>query len=250
MAESYSHFPTANEIIISAFELLRVYDANASNVPITSQYTRAIQALNFMLTAWQSDGLQLWARKTSSFALTQGTTSYSVGSGGTIDINRPLKIYNAWRQDTSRSENIDIPIEVLSEDKFYSLANKETEGTPIAIYYDPRYESNSVQEGSTAKGLIYVYQPADATNATNSTIYFRYQRPFNDFTDTSDTLDFPQEWNEAIKFGLAVRLAFVYGTPMLEYDRLKKMADEAKEQAMGFDMENHSFFIQPDTKWN
>lgn len=249
MSESYSFFPDADEIITSAFELIRVYDAGSSNVPLSTQRTRAIKALNFMLTGWQADGLHLWARKTGSFSLTQGATSYTVGSGGTVNINRPQRIYTAWRRDSSSGDNIDTPIEVISEDRYYKLPNKEQEGTPISIYYDPRYESNSVQEGSTAKGLIYVYQPADATAASNVSIYFRYQRPFTDFDSTSDTLDFPQEWGEAIKYGLAVRLAPVYGVPMLEYDRLKVVADKLKETAMGADMEDQSFFIQPDTRW-
>lgn len=243
MTESYSHFPTANEIIISAFEVLRVYDSGASNVPTSTQYTRAIQTLNFMLTAWQSHGLQLWSRKTTSFPLVEGTTSYTIGSGGTIDVNKPMRIYTAWRRDTTA--DTDTPIRILSEKEYDLLNNKSEEGTPNAIYYANRYESNSVQEGATAKGLIYVYQPADATNAANTEIHIRYQRPFNDFDSTSDTLDFPQEWNEAIKFGLAVRLAFVFGTPMLEFDRLKTMAKEILDLAMGNDVEDASLTIYP-----
>lgn len=243
MAESYSFFPDVDEILTSAFELLRVYDAASTNVPLDAQRTRAIQALNFMLTAWQADGLQLWSRKTTSFSLTQGTTSYSIGSGGTINVNKPMRIYNAWRRNTN--DDTDVPLRILSEKEYDLLNNKSEEGTPIAIYYDNRYESNSVQEGSTAKGLIYVYQPADSDHAANSQIYVRYQRPFNDFTATTDTIDFPQEWLEAVKYGLAVRLAPVYGVPMLEYDRLRAIAKEIKDIAMSNDVEDTSVFLYP-----
>lgn len=243
MAESYSFFPDVDEILTSAFELIRVYDAGSSNVPLSTQRTRAIQALNFMLTGWQSDGLQLWSRKTTSFSLTLGTTSYTIGSGGTINVNKPMRIYNAWRRDTDN--DTDVPIKILSEKEYDLLNNKSEEGTPTAIYYDNRYESNAVQEGTTAKGLIYVYQPANSDHVSNSTIHIRYQRPFNDFTATTDTIDFPQEWMEAVKYGLAVRLAPVYGVPMLEYDRLKKMAEEIKEIAMSNDVEDTSVFLFP-----
>lgn len=243
MAETYSFFPTANEIILSAFELIRVSDSESLQVPTTAQYNRAIQALNFMLTAWQADGLQLWARKTTSFALTTGTINYEIGSGATINVNRPLKIYNAWRHESTN--NTDVPIQVVSEKEYNEYNNKEQTGTPISLYYNPRYESNSVQEGSTAKGLISIYQPADATGASLYSIFINYQRPFNDFTATTDTLDFPQEWNEAIKYGLAVRLAPIYGVPMMEYDRLKAMAKEIKDEVLGFDTEWQSLRIQP-----
>ena len=243
MAETYSFFPTANEIILSAFELIRVSDSESLQVPTTAQYNRAIQALNFMLTAWQADGLQLWARKTTSFALTTGTINYEIGSGATINVNRPLKIYNAWRHESTN--NTDVPIQVVSEKEYNEYNNKEQTGTPISLYYNPRYESNSVQEGSTAKGLISIYQPADATGASLYSIFINYQRPFNDFTATTDTLDFPQEWNEAIKYGLAVRLAPNNGVPMMEYDRLKAMAKEIKDEVLGFDTEWQSLRIQP-----
>lgn len=243
MAETYSFFPTANEIILSAFELIRVSDSESLQVPTTAQYNRAIQALNFMLTGWQADGLQLWARKTTSFSLTDGTINYEIGSGATINVNRPLKIYNAWRHESTN--NTDTPIQIVSEKEYNEYNNKQQEGTPIALYYNPRYESNSVQEGATAKGLISIYQPVDATGASLYSIYINYQRPFNDFTATTDTLDFPQEWNEAIKYGLAVRLAPIYGVPMMEYDRLKAMAKEIKDEVLGFDTEWQSLRIQP-----
>lgn len=243
MAETYSFFPTANEIILSAFELIRVSDSESLQVPTTAQYNRAIQALNFMLTAWQADGLQLWARKTTSFALTTGTINYEIGSGATINVNRPLKIYNAWRHESTN--DTDTPIQIVSEKEYNEYNNKEQTGTPISLYYNPRYESNSVQEGATAKGLISIYQPVDATGASLYSIFINYQRPFNDFTATTDTLDFPQEWNEAIKYGLAVRLAPIYGVPMMEYDRLKAMAKEIKDEVLGFDTEWQSLRIQP-----
>jgi hypothetical protein len=246
MAEAYNFFPNAGEIILSAFELIRVADGDSAQTPTTSQYTKAIQALNYMLTAWQADGLQLWARKETSFALTQGNIDYSIGSGATINVYRPLKIYQAWRRDATN--DIDVPLELVSEKDYANYANKLTEGTPIALYYSPRYESNSVQEGPTAAGLIKIYQPADSWHATNTTVYIKYQRPFTDFNATTDTLDFPQEWNEAIKYGLAVRLAPVYGIPMLEYDRLKAMAKEVKEEVMGFDTEWESLKLQPKTR--
>lgn len=243
MAEGYNFTPTVDDIVISAFELIRVADGDSDQVPTTAMKTKAMRTLNFMLTAWQADGLQLWARKTTSFPLTAGTINYEIGSGATIDVQRPLKIYNAWRRESTN--NTDTPIQIVSEKEYNEYNNKLEEGTPVALYYSPRYESNSVQEGPTAKGLITIYQPVDATGASIYSIYINYQRPFKDFNATSDNLDFPIEWHEAIKYGLAVRLGPTYGMPMLEYDRLKAHAKEIKDIAMGFDTEWESLKLQP-----
>lgn len=246
MAEGYNFTPTADDIILSAFELIRVADGDSAQVPTTSMKNRAAQALNFMLTAWQADGLQLWSRKTTSFALTDGTINYEIGSGATINVQRPLKIYNAWRREST--SNTDTPIQIVSEREYNEYNNKLQTGTPIALYYNPRYESGGVQEGPSAKGLISIYQPVDATGATLYSITINYQRPFKDFNATTDNLDFPIEWHEAIKYGLAVRIAPTYGVPMLEYDRLKAMAKETKEEVLGFDTEWESLRIQPKTR--
>lgn len=243
MSEVYSYSTTAQEIILSAFELIRVSDLESAQVPTTTHYNRALKSLLYMITAWQADGLQLWARKSTTFTLTAGSTDYTVGPTSTVAINRPLKIYNAWRHDTV--SGIDVPLRLLSEKDYDDYPNKLQTGTPIALYYNPGYESNSVNSGTNARGTIKIYQPADTTAASLYTIGIRYQRPFNDFDSTSDTLDFPQEWMEPIKYGLAVRLAPVYGIPMLEYDRLKAHAKEIKESVQGFDTEWQSVYIQP-----
>lgn len=240
---AYDFFPTTGEVIKSALELLRVTDIESPSVfPTNNQYTRAVQSLNYMLTAWQADGLQLWARKEASFSLIQGATSYNVGPAGSVNILQPLKLYNARRKDAL--SDIEIPLQIYSEKEYLSYPNKEMEGTPLGIYFKPKYEIG-VTAGNTATGVIYVYQPADSYHATNTTILFNYQRPFVDFNATTDSLDFPQYWFEAIKYGLAVRLAPVYGTPMLEFDRIKAEAREIKAIAMAYDSEDTSIFLYP-----
>jgi len=246
MALGYTFFPTVGEIIKSALEVLRVTDIENPAGPTTNQYARAVQALNYMLTAWQAHGMQLWCRKTTTFSLTQGTVSYSIGQGG-YDINTqiPLKVYQAWRTDTSGSTPIDTPLSIISEKEYLLLTNKQQEGTPISIFYEPKHEHGVSGPGTFAYGLIYVYQPADLYNVTNCTIGICYQRPFVDFDATTDSLEFPQEWFDAVKYNLAVRLAHTYGTPQLEYDRIKRLADDLLNEALSFDTENTSLLLQP-----
>lgn len=236
-----SFYPTADDIIRSALELLRVIDIENPNHPTTNQKNRAMQALEYMLSGWQADGLQLWTIKTTFFSLIQGTEEYAVGYPSTPN-EAPLKIVSAWRRDIT--SNIDVPLKIVGGKDYDTYTNKLTQGTPIALYFDAKYDS--LYNGGPSHFITFkVYPTPDSNAAANYKIWYRYQRPFRDFNALTDAMDFPKYWMDAIKYGLAVRLAPIYGTPMLEYDRIKKVADDTKEVAMGFDQESTSLFIQP-----
>lgn len=246
MATGYTFFPTAGEIVKASLGVLRVIDLENPNHPTAAQYAEGILALNYLLTGWQSHKHQIWCRKTANFTLSQGKVQYSIGQGGyDVNVQIPLKVYQAWRTDNSGSTPIDIPLQILSEKEYLLLPNKNEEGTPIAIWYDPKHEYGVSGPGTFAYGLVNLYYPADATNATNCTISIRYQRPVNNLDATTDQLEFPQEWFDAIKYNLAIRQAHLYGTPQLEYDRINALAKDLKEDAMAFDTEDSSLFLYP-----
>lgn len=251
MTTGYNFFPTAGEIILSALELLRVNDMENALTPTSAQYTRAIQALNFMLTGWQNQGLQLWSKKSTTLTLVQSKSSYTFGSFAGADINLPkaLRLYNVMLRETTSSTSItDTPIEILPEKDYQRLSNKFVDGRPTSCWYDPRYELGA-NFGASTLGIIYIYQPAAAQFAGQQLV-ISYQRPWNDFNAITDLIDFPQEWLEAVKYNLAVRLAPVYGQPMLEYDRMKKLADDILLEAQGGDKEDTSIYIQPANRHN
>lgn len=242
MTMAYSFFPVVGEIIRSAMEILRVTDIENPNAPTTAQYNRAVQTLNYMLTHFQTHGMQLFARKEASFSLTQGSSVYTIGPGGNVNILQPLRIYDARRKDTVSGQ--EVPLAIYSEKEYLEIPNKLEEGTPIGMYFKPRHEIG-VTSHSTAVGQLYLWQPADAYNASNTTIYFNYQRPFVNFDTTTDYIDMPQEWLEVVKWNLALRLAPVYGTPMMEYDRIKSMAKDLLDEVLGWDSEAQPLRIQP-----
>jgi len=249
MAMGYSFFPTARELIKSALEILRVSDIENTNSPTTNQYARAVQTLNFMLTHFQTHGMQLFTRKEASFSLTQGSSVYTIGPGGNVNILQPLRLYDARRKDATSEQ--EVPLKIYSEKEYLEIPNKLEEGTPIGLYFKPRHEIG-VTGHSTSVGQLYLWQPADAYNASNTTIYFNYQRPFVNISTAEvyngtdyDYIDLPQEWMDTVKWNLALRLAPVYGTPMMEYDRIKSMAKDLLDEVLGWDTEQQPLYIQP-----
>lgn len=243
MASTWNFFPDRDTIIKAALRRIRAYDPEDTSPVTTNQYNNASETLNMLLSAWQADGLQVWCVKTSSaLTMTAGTTSYTIGNGATFNLNRPLDIMQAWIRDTT--SNADTPMMIISKEVYNNLTAKTTTGTPNQLYYDAAWDG-ATNTGTTSTGTIYLWPAADATIAAGKRLYIVYQRPLLDFTATSDALDMPQEWYNAVRLNLALAIAPEYGIPVIEYDRLKGEAMEAKELAMGWDREKTSIYFQP-----
>lgn len=217
------------EIITGAYEICRVIDPSESLS--AQQFKSAGEALNRMLKRFITYGLPLFALKRGTITLTQGTMGYTCGPGGAGLSERPLMITDAWYRASPSDDN---PLEIISREEYWSLGDKTTEGIPNEIYYDPQ----------EPLGVIYVFNPADATTA-GKTIELMYQRPFEDMVVSTDDLDFPVEWEEAIEWGLAQRLAPRNGVPINRTSQIRAHAALALEDALGWDAENTSVFLQP-----
>jgi hypothetical protein len=236
---SYDFTLTRDELIKASFRLIGVGHRGES-VP-ADEINDASEALNIMIKAWQADGLQLWKREDASITLSDGVSTYTLGPTGSIVMQRPLRILECVRRDTS---NIDVPLNKLSKQEYTTLSNKFNAGTPVSYHYDPQLDN----------GEFTIWQTPDADIAAEYTIEIVYHIPFEDMDSTTDNFDFPVEWLEAIKYGLAIRLAPEYGIDLPSQYRLDKVmyGDPAKgvlgvyDKALSWDQENTSIYFQPD----
>lgn len=228
---SYNFTVTRDELIKAAFRLIGVGHRGES-VP-ADEISDASQALNLMIKAWQADGLQLWKRSEASVTLSAGTSTYTLGPTGSTVIQRPLRILECVRRNTS---NIDVPLNKLSKNEYWGLSNKSSTGTPVSYHYDPQLDN----------GKLYLWQVPDAATAAEYTVRIVYHLPFEDVDNATDNFDCPVEWLEAIKFGLALRLAPEYGVDLPAQYRLQKQFDDIYDKALTWDVEDTSIFFQPD----
>lgn len=228
---SYDFNVTRDELIKAAFRLIGVGHRGES-VP-ADEINDASEALNIMLKAWQADGLQLWKREEASITLSAGTSTYTLGPTGSITMQRPLRVLECVRRDSS---GIDVPLNKLSKNEYWGLSNKSSTGTPVSYHYDPQLDN----------GDFTVWQTPDAATAAEYTIEIVYHLPFEDMDAPTNNFDCPVEWLEAIKFGLALRLAPEYGIDLPAQYRLQKQFDEIYDKALTWDMENTSIYFQPD----
>jgi len=74
------------------------------------------------------------------------------------------------------------------------------------------------------------------------------QRPIEDITSANQTFDFPSEWYQCLRWGLASELAADYGLPMDKLAGVIQRAENYKQRLMAWDVEYASTFFQPDIR--
>lgn len=225
-----------DDLIEGALRVCGVLDPEAGSASST-QLTTGAEALNMIVKSLASDGMPLWAIKKKTITLTASQASYTVSA---LSINRPLKIIAAYRTDTSGTDNIDTPMEIITRDEYISRSSKASTGVPLELWYDPQLTS--------ALATLYVYPTPDSTTATNYTVSFYYQTPFEDFDASTDTPDFPQEWYNCIKWKLASELAFEYGVPGPTIDRITAKATIEHNKVLDMGMEEGSVYFIPEMR--
>lgn len=200
--------------------------------PTDAEITQAVVSLNIMVKAWQTDGLQLWQIKEYALTPVASQVQYTLGEG-TVG-SRPMKIIDIYRRTTATE--VDVPLIKMSREEYWRLSDKDTEGTPVNYYTDMQLDNLTLN----------VWPAPDSTFVSANTLRVLYQKPYDDMdVSSTDSFEFPSEWYEALKYGLAVRLAPEYGVPRLERALLHQEATFVKNEVMGWDQEDSSVYLAP-----
>ncbi len=223
---------------------LRIVSAiGQGETPDNAAYTEASMALNMLIKERQADGMQLWKVQTCTpIALTASTKDYTIGLSSTIAQTAPLKILQAWIRTTSTAA--DSPINLITKSDYDRYGVKTSTGQPSEMYYNPPGVGLPEQQGT-----ITLYPAPDTNTAANCTLVFTAHYPIQDFDVSTDNPDFPSYYFNALTWGLAAELAYEYGVPLAERSMIAKTADMHLTKALGFDIEEGSFYIQPEARW-
>jgi len=230
---SYNYTVTRDEIIKRALRLIGV--VAQGETPTVTQTDEAAKALNGLVLAWQADGMPLWAIKTHTMPLVQNKKKYVFGTTQVppeVGIPKPLKVMQAWYHNIP--SNVDVPLRLVTQQQYDMLGNKEVKGLPVQLWYHPDKDT----------GTLTVYQVPDSYTEQNITISFVYQAPFSTFDASPDVPDFPQEWYDAVTYGLATRLAPEYGVPLNDRKTLWQEMSIIKQEALNFGLEEGSLYFQ------
>lgn len=238
LSNSFDFTLNRDELIKRALLLLGVISPNQT--PTASDYSDASQVMNLMLKAWQADGMQLWQVTEKSITPVADQETYTLGPAGNVTLAaKPVEILEAYRRVTA-SES-DVPLLRQSRTEYWALNNKSATGVPVNFYYEIKQ--------SVGANDFTVWPAPDSTFAANNTIEILYQKPFDDMDSSTDNLSFPQEWELAVTYGLAVILAPEYGKPLSERKMLREEAKEEKQRVLDWDQEHTSVYFQPEPRF-
>ncbi len=179
---------TVLDIITAALRLIGVLTPGRTAGP--SETAVGLQILNRMLKRWNNERLLVFSIPRALHNLVAGTPSYMIGPNGDWNTDRPVRIARAGYVDASGGE---IPIEVFTTDKWASIRYKSQPGTPEGIHYDP----------TVPLGTIY---PWPVPDAGAKLALYPWQK-LGSFANTEATVEFPDGYEDAIIYNLAVQFA-------------------------------------------
>jgi len=185
---------TALTLIQDALFAIGVLAEGETASDATAQH--AFRHLKYMLRHWSAKNIRLYYTKQDTIVLT-GANSYTIGSGGDCDTVRPTSIRGGYVRD---SNSLDHPIKIVDEDKYRRLSMKNLIQTPEIVWYSPEYPL----------GKIWIWPVGTGT------LYLDSLKPLTDPATLTTSISFPPEYDEAIIYGLAVRLSSSYGKAVSE----------------------------------
>jgi hypothetical protein len=197
--------PSANDFAKRALTLLGVVaptdDVSAEDGDL------ALEILNNWIDSLGTERQALYYVARTTKTLTANTATYTIGSGGAINIVRPVWIDNAGLIiNTADTYPVEIPIRVMTDDEWAQRAQKTLPSNLLlGIYYDHNW--------SAGLGLIYVW-PIPNVGTTQLVLYT--PTALSEFADLSTNYTFPPGMRRTITYNLANELAPFY--PMQQPD--------------------------------
>jgi hypothetical protein len=173
------------------------------------QAANALTTLNDMITAWNLDGLMLYGTTASTGTLVAGQDTYTVGTGGQFNFDRPVRITSMYQV----YQGISFQIAETSYEE-YSQITLKTLQQPITRFY--------VYVNTAPLGTLIFWPVPNSANVVTMTD----DRVISEFASLATTLTFPPGYNRALRANLAMELCPEYGKE--PSPSLVKMAAESK----------------------
>ena len=183
---------TALDLINSALHLIGAKDPLE---PATAQEAAdGLVSLNDMLDSWNTDRLFVYQEAQTSVTWPASTISRTIGSGGNINVARPVKVTDSYLTDGG----ITYPLESISKQAYDGIPQKGIVANyPDRIFYDPGYPL----------GTVSMY----TVPASTLTVLLNYWLQLTQFAATTDVVSLPPGYRRAIRFNLAIEIASEYG---------------------------------------
>jgi hypothetical protein len=201
---------TAQDIITDALTDIGVVMAGESPAAEDSAY--GLRVLNRMVDSWASEKLTVLGLGTTTCSLS-GAASYTIGTGGAINVARPAQIASVVVRLSNGSEKRADPVSPQAWDDIIDKAR--TGAFADRYYYDNGYPM----------GIIYL-NPMPATG----TLEVKHYKVITGFSTLATTVDYPPGYQRALVTNLAIELVPAFQKPASQV--LVALALHAKQLVM------------------
>jgi hypothetical protein len=174
------------------------------------------------------------ATGTIAVGLPSAASSGSAVYTYTTKANRPTNMIYVMRRNNNE---IDVPVELIGENRYQSLSLKEQEGPTTQVWYKPTLDNGSLS-----------IWPTGGNNGGYDRLIFQARFHPDDFDAVSDEPEFPIEWSNALIFHLAHDLAPEYGVDRQTRADLYRIAERKLEEQLEHDVENASVVLGLDQR--
>jgi hypothetical protein len=201
--------------------------------PSASEVDDALEALNAMLDSWSTRRVSLYASQYAEYTLQTAIQSYSIGSGGTFNQARPVKIIaiDALIADaggTPATDKARSTIELISVEQWAAIKPRNAKATfPTACYPDYAFPLCNLN-----------FWPVPTFTGTAPKVEIYQWTALTRFPDTSSSYTVPEGYELAFKANLAVLLAPEYN--MVASQELMKAAQESYTALTTLNLDNLS----------
>lgn len=177
---------TASDIIILSLKDLGIL--GESETPSAEMAADALTTLNQMLSMWAVDNLYIYAQSATTFT-PSGSLSYTVGTAGTVAIDRPASFDAAYYNDGTTDSQIEL---LNTFEEYQSISSKTQAGSPHVAYYQPTYPL----------GILHLYpQP------TGGTVKLLTKVKLPTYAAQAGALTIPPEFEMAVRYSLCEHLS-------------------------------------------
>lgn len=197
----------ASSIINRAYRIV----TQTREEPDATESAQALEALNGLLDAFRNESLMCYATQDETLTLVNGQISYTIGSGGDLNTNRPVRIDAAYVIYQTVSYKV-----TMFTDQQYAGINLKTQAGPypICLYYAADMDV----------GHLWPWPICDNDDTELHVITWT---PMISFASLTDSYNLPPGWYDALCFHLAIAMCPEYQSPVTP--DLMKLATNAKK---------------------
>ena len=194
---------TANDLITATLQDLGVLQP--SEAPSADDAAVALRRLNRLIDGWKLQRLMIASITRSTWTITASDGSYTVGTGGDINIARPTIPNELIVRfiETSTDPDTEIPLFPLTDDAYARIPQKAVTALyPTGFWYNPTFGSSD-----TGLGTLELW-PVPTSTTLQGVCYA--PTPLGELATLSTDFYAPPGYRRLYETALAVELARVF----------------------------------------